>query len=156
MLPAMLKKGYKLGIGIDENSAVIITGRRQVEVVGYQGALLVDLTRATADKEVKDFNLSNARLSYLDRDDRYDLATRKYTPSADKIEGKVDPQKPYLKEPVYSTDVLGHNTILILMSKLVGKQRDTGDRDRHGRAAGPAPGPGIRVQADARRRHHRL
>ncbi len=119
MLPAMLKKGYKLGIGIDENSAVIITGRRQVEVVGYQGALLVDLTRATVDKEVKDFNLSNARLSYLDRDDRYDLATRKYTPSADKIEGKVDPQKPYLKEPVYSTDVLGHNTILILMSKLV-------------------------------------
>jgi cyanophycinase len=119
MLPAMLKKGYKLGIGIDENSAVIITGRRQVEVVGYQGALLVDLTRATIDKELKDFNLSNARLSYLDRDDRYDLATRKYTPSADKIDGKVDPQKPYLKEPVYSTDVLGHNTILILMSKLV-------------------------------------
>lgn len=119
MLPAMLKKGYKLGIGIDENSAVIISGRRKVEVVGYQGALLVDLSRATVDKQVKDFNLSNARLSYLDRDDVYDLATRKYTPSADKVEGKVDPQKPYLKEPVYSTDVLGHNTILILMSKLV-------------------------------------
>ena len=119
MLPAMLKKGYKLGIGIDENSAVIITGRRQVEVVGYQGALLVDLTQAKVDKAVKDFNLSNARLSYLDRDDRYDLATRLYTPSADKVEGKVDPEKPYLREPVYSTEVLGHNTILILMSKLV-------------------------------------
>ena len=119
MLPAMLKKGYKLGIGIDENSAVIITGRRQVEVVGYQGALLVDLTQAKVDRQIKDFNLSNARLSYLDRDDRYDLATSLYTPSADKVEGKVDPQKPYLKEPVYSTEVLGHNTILILMSRLV-------------------------------------
>lgn len=119
MLPAMLKKGYKLGIGIDENSAVIVTGRRQVEVVGYQGALLVDLTQAKVDNAVKDFNLSNARLSYLDRDDRYDLATRLYTPSADKVEGKVDPEKPYLREPVYSTEVLGHNTILILMSKLV-------------------------------------
>ena len=119
MLPAMLKKDYKLGIGIDENSAVIITGRRQVEVVGYQGALLVDLSHATVDAKVKDFNLSNARLSYLDRDDRYDLETRTYTPSADKVDGKVDPQKPYLSEPVYSTDVLGHNTILILMSRLV-------------------------------------
>lgn len=119
MLPAMLKKGYKLGIGIDENSAVIITGRRHVEVVGYQGALLVDLTQAKINPDIKDFNLSNVRLSYLDRDDRYDLATHQYTPSADKIEGKVDPQKPYLKEPVYSADVLGHNTILILMSKLV-------------------------------------
>jgi cyanophycinase len=59
------------------------------------------------------------RLSYLDRDDRYDLVTRQYTPSADKIEGKVDPQKPYMAEPVYSADVLGHNTILILMSKLI-------------------------------------
>jgi cyanophycinase len=119
MLPAMLKKGYKLGIGIDENSAVIITGRRQVEVVGYQGALLVDLSRATVNPELKDFNLSNARLSYLDRDDRYDLVTRKYTPSADKVEGKVDPQQPNSTEPVYSSDVLGHNTILILMSRLV-------------------------------------
>nr|WP_315393820.1 cyanophycinase [uncultured Duganella sp.] len=119
MLPAMLKKGYKLGIGIDENSAVIITGRRKIEVVGYQGALLVDLTRATVDDKIKDFNLSNARLTYLDRDDRYDLATRQYTPSADKIEGKVDPLKPGSTEPVYSTEVLGHNTILILMSRLI-------------------------------------
>lgn len=126
MLPAMLKKGYKLGVGIDENSAVIITGRRQVEVVGYQGALLVDLTHATVDAKVKDFNLSNARLSYLDRDDRYDLETRKYTPSADKIDGKVDPHKPYLAEPVYSTDVLGHNTILILMSRLVDNSETQG------------------------------
>lgn len=119
MLPAMLKKGYKLGIGIDENSAVVINAQRQVEVLGYQGALLVDLTRATVNSDEKEFNLKNARLSYLDRGDQYDLKLHQYTPSADKAEGKVDPANPYYSDPVFSADVLGHNTILIMMSKLV-------------------------------------
>ena len=119
MLPAMLKKGYKLGIGIDENSAVVINAQREVEVLGYQGALLVDLTRATVNSDIKDFNLQNARLSYLDRGDKYDLKLHRYTPSEDKIEGKVDPANPYYSDPVFSADVLGHNTILIMMSKLV-------------------------------------
>jgi len=119
MLPAMLKKGYKLGIGIDENSAVVINAQREVEVLGYQGALVVDLTRATVNSGVKQFNLQNARLSYLDRGDKYDLKLHKYTPSEDKVEGKVDPANPYYSDPVFSADVLGHNTILIMMSKLV-------------------------------------
>ncbi|MET0266351.1 MAG: cyanophycinase [Duganella sp.] len=119
MLPAMLKKGYKLGIGIDENSAVVINARRELEVIGYQGALVIDLSKATVDTAIKDFNLSNARMTYLDRGDSYDIKTHRYTPSADKAEGKVDPKNPYFDEPVYSTDVLGHNTILIMMSKLI-------------------------------------
>jgi len=119
MLPAMLKKGYKLGIGIDENSAVVINAQREVEVLGYQGALMVDLTRATVNSDDREFNLKNARLSYLDRGDKYDLKLHKYTPSADKADGKVDPANPYYSDPVFSADVLGHNTILIMMSKLV-------------------------------------
>jgi cyanophycinase len=123
MLPAMLKKGYKQGLGIDENTAVIINGKREVEVIGYQGALLLDLAQATTNGSEKDFNLSNARISYLDRGDRYNLLTREYTPSADKKDGKLDPASPYLDEQVYSADMLGHNTVLVMMEKLINNSR---------------------------------
>jgi cyanophycinase len=117
MLPAMLKKGYKTGLGIDENTAMVIDAQREVEVIGYQGALLIDLSQATAAPGP--FNIANARISYLDQGDRYNLATRRFTPSADKADGKLDPGKPYLAEPVYSADVLGHNTVLVMMQKLI-------------------------------------
>ncbi|NYE60000.1 cyanophycinase [Duganella sp. 1224] len=123
MLPAMLKKGYKQGLGIDENTAVIIDGERNVEVIGYQGALLLDLTQASTNGGEKDFNLTNARISYLDRGDRYNLLTRHYTPSSDKKDGKLDPANPYLDEQVYSADILGHNTVLVMMEKLINNSR---------------------------------
>lgn len=119
MLPAMLKKGYKQGLGIDENTAIVIDAKREVEVLGYQGALLLDLSQAVTDGGAKDFNISNVRISYLDSGDRYNLLTRRFTPSADKAEGKVDPQRPALKEPVYSTDILGHNAVLVMMEQLI-------------------------------------
>ncbi|RFP19349.1 MULTISPECIES: cyanophycinase [unclassified Duganella] len=118
MLPAMLKKGYKLGLGIDENTAMVINSAREVEVLGYQGALLLDLSQAATDGG-KDFNISNVRISYLDRGDRYNLRTGQFTPSADKVDGKVDPQKPAMTEPVYSADILGHNAVLVMMEKLI-------------------------------------
>jgi cyanophycinase len=123
MLPAMLKKGYTQGLGIDENTAVIINGKHEVEVIGYQGALLLDLAQASTNGKEKDFNLTGARISYLDRGDRYNLQTRQYTPSADKVDGKLDPAKPYLNEQVYSADVLGHNTVLVMMEKLINNSR---------------------------------
>ncbi|MYM95803.1 cyanophycinase [Duganella vulcania] len=120
MLPAMLKKGYKLGLGIDENTAMVINAARDVEVLGYQGALLMDLSQAAVDPGARDFNISNVRVSYLDRGDRYNLASRQFTPSADKVEGgKLDPQKPATRAPVYTSDILGHNAVLVLMEKLI-------------------------------------
>jgi len=119
MLPAMLAKGYKLGLGIDENTALVIRRQREVEVLGYQGALLVDLQEATVDSATPQFNLSNARISYYDRGDQFELPSGRYTPSADKIDGKVDPAHPANREPVYSSDILGHNAVLIMMERLI-------------------------------------
>lgn len=117
MLPVMLTKGYKLGLGIDENTAMIIHPNREVEVLGYKGALLIDLKDATS--EPGDFNVSNARLSYLDNGDRYNIATHKFTPSPDKAGGKFDPARPYYKGPLFTADILGHTAIVDLMTKLV-------------------------------------
>lgn len=119
MLPAMLKKGYKLGLGIDENTALVVRAQREVEVIGYQGALLLDLRQATVDAATPQFNLSNARISYYDRGDRFELPDGRYTPSPDKIDGKVDPLHPANRQPVYSADILGHNAVLIMMERLI-------------------------------------
>ena len=117
MLPVMLAKGYKLGLGIDENTAMIIHPNREVEVLGYKGALLINLAGATSVPG--DFNVSNARLSYLDNGDRFKIDTHIFTPSPDKAGGRFDPAKPYYKGPLFTADVLGHTTIVDLMTKLL-------------------------------------
>ncbi|HEY0061511.1 MAG TPA: cyanophycinase [Telluria sp.] len=117
MLPAMMAKGYKLGLGIDENTAMIIHPNRDVEVLGYKGALLIDLNSATSVPG--DFNVTNARLSYLDNGDRFNIAKQTFTPSPDKLGGKFDPARPYYKGPLFTADILGHTTIVDLMTKLI-------------------------------------
>ncbi|MYM25537.1 cyanophycinase [Duganella sp. FT135W] len=123
MIPAMLKKGYKYGLGIDENTAMVVDSRRRVEIVGSKGALLVDLTRATTDGASAGFNVSNAVISYLDRGDLYDLATHTFTPSDAKAGGKLKPRKDLLAAPVFSPDILGRNALVELMENLVNSRR---------------------------------
>jgi cyanophycinase len=116
MVPAMLLKGYKIGLGIDENTAMVVGPTREVEVIGYRGALLVDLSKATAQDGP--LNVSNVRLSYLDNGDRFNLVTQAFTPSHDKTD-KIDPAKPYYREPLFSADILGNSTVVDLMAKLI-------------------------------------
>lgn len=123
MLPLMLHKGYKLGVGVDENTAAIFRGDT-VEVIGYKGVLVADLTTATTDKTIPEFNLRGAKLTYLDRGDRYDLKTRVATPSPEKLRDlKVDPNaadfKPYFTTDAFYADVLGDTTVVNLMANLI-------------------------------------
>ena len=117
MLPVMLQKGYKLGLGIDENTAMIVGPNRDVEVVGYKGALVVDLSAARARQGA--FNVSNVKLSYLDNGDRFNIASHTFTPAPDKAEGRLDPTRPYYREPLFSADILGNSTVVDLMGKLI-------------------------------------
>ncbi len=127
MLPLMQAKGYRLGLGIEENSAAIISGGK-IEVIGAKGALLVDLTDALHDKTGTAFNISNARLSYLDRGDRYDLATRRGQPSARKATDlRLRPDQPgahheYPQE-VFYMDILADNVIANAMGRLMDSPR---------------------------------
>jgi cyanophycinase len=123
MIPAMLKKGYKFGLGIDENTAMVVDSRRRVEIVGHKGALLVDLSHATTDSASAGFNVSNAILSYLDRGDKYDLATHTFTPSDSKAGGKLKARQALLAQPVFSPDILGKNAVVELMENLMNNRR---------------------------------
>lgn len=117
MVPAMLKKGYKLGLGVDENTAMVVGPGREVEVIGYRGAILLDLSQAVAQDGPLD--VRNVRLSYLDNGDRYKLATGVFTPAPDKRDHRLDPRKPYYREPIFSADILGNNTVVDLMARLI-------------------------------------
>ncbi len=119
MIPVMLKKGYQIGLGIDENSAMVVNARRDVEIIGYSGALLLDLSAAITDRGIKGFNISNATISYLDRGDKFNLVTREFTPSADKADNKLDPNQPDMRGTVYTNDILGNNAVLDLMVNLI-------------------------------------
>jgi cyanophycinase len=117
MLPAMLAKGYTLGLGIDENTAAVVGPSRDVKVIGYRGALVLDLLEASTDKSKPAFNVSNARISYLDSGDRFNLATRTYFPGPDKE--RVDPALVEHREPIFYTDILGNTHVADLLEKLV-------------------------------------
>jgi cyanophycinase len=135
MLPLMLKKGYQTGLGIDENSAMVVTAGREVEVIGYKGAILLDLHGASSVPGP--FNVSNARISYLDHGDRYQIGTGVIVPSADKTGGRVDPARPSFEGRLFSADILGNTTVTDLMMKLI----DSDQAEAIGLAMGHALDP---------------
>lgn len=121
MLPVMLKKNYKLGLGIDENTAMVVSNDaargQEVEIIGYKGAVLLDLAQATVDAKQAAFNVSNVRISYLDRGDKFNLTSKVVTPSADKK--ALDVAHPYNNAPRFSTDILGNTAVVDLMQDLI-------------------------------------
>lgn len=123
MIPLMMAKGYKLGLGVDENTAAIVRGD-EIEVVGGRGALLVDLSEVKIDPTLGAFNVTNARLSYLDHGDKFNLRTRIATPAPIKLRGqRLDPTqpdyKPYYVEELFHLDMLGDQTIANAMAYLI-------------------------------------
>lgn len=123
-LVAMHDQGFKYGIGVDENSAVIVRNGKDVQVIGYKGALVMDLTRAEHDSSLGKFNLKNVRLTYLDRGDRINLKTLEVTPSDEKLEDeKLDPRspdfRPHLRRPLFCNDILANTVVADLMGKLM-------------------------------------
>ncbi len=127
MIPLMMAKGYKLGLGVDENTAAIIRGD-EIEVIGDRGCLVVDLTEARTDATLGAFNVQGARISYLEHGDRYHMRARSTTPSAPKLRGEVHDAespsfKPYYTDDVFHLDMLGDSTISNAMSRLIDSVR---------------------------------
>lgn len=133
LLPVMQAKGYRWGLGVEEDSAALIRGE-QIEVIGARGALLVDLREAQAAPQHGAFGLRGARLSFLDRGDRFDLGNGELLPAEAKRAGRIDPNaagfKPYFRSAGFFPDLLGDNAIVHAMAQLV----DSPDRELHGLA----------------------
>lgn len=148
LLPALMHSRFKLGVGVDENTAAMFCGR-QVEVFGGKGALVLDLHEASTDPSIPEFNLRDARLTYLDRGDRYDLDSRVVTPSAEKQAGKrIDPNakdfKPFFKSEEFHPDVLADTVVANLMGNLI----DNAQREVIGLAFDGLTASGARSKPD--------
>lgn len=133
-LVAMKTNDIKYGVGVDENTAIVVRND-DMEVVGYKGAIVMDISEAEEDPTIDGFNVKNVKLTYLDEGDKLRLSTREVIPSPTKQQGKkIDPRAPDYQpednEPIFTTDVLGNTTAVDLMCRLV--------KNEHGEAVGLA------------------
>jgi len=141
MLPAMLAKHYRLGLGIDENTAAVVAPDRSIAIIGYKGALLLDLGQASVDAAHAAFNVAGARISYLDSGDRYDPASGRFTPGPDKEH--VDPADPTYRGPLFAPDILGNTAVVDLLMKLCDSDQTRATGIAFGDPAGTAPERGF-------------
>ena len=123
MVPAMRAAGYTFGIGVDENTALFVGARSTAEVIGNSGVIVVDTSEARFANPGDGIEVSGVRLSYLERGDRIDLRSRKVTPSAYKLAGRVLDHKavdfnPEFSELRFYADVLGKNQLIEIMCNL--------------------------------------
>ena len=123
-LVAMQSQNVKLGIGIDEDTALVVRNGHDAQVIGYRGAIVMDLTNATCDESVAGFNLRNAKLSYLNRGDKLDLATLAVTPAPQKLaDRKIDPSspdfKPFSGRRIFFPDILANTALTDVMRRII-------------------------------------
>ncbi len=123
-LVAMQAYDIPFGLGVDEDTAVVIEDGRTARVIGYRGAAVIDLSKATQERPAGRFNLKKARLSFLSHGDQIDLQTREVRvapekPVADKIDPRASGFKPYYEKRQFVNDVLGNTALLDIMYKLV-------------------------------------
>ena len=129
-LVVMRDRQIKYGLGVDENTALVVIGGAEAEVIGYKGLLFIDLAQASFDAAQPLFNVKNAKLSYLEHGDRLNLETLAITPSPEKAgDLRVDPNdpkyEPYYTDYEWHANVLGNTTLVDLMANLIdNKQKE--------------------------------
>ncbi len=121
LLPLLHSRGLALGIGVEEDAAVVVRGN-EAEVLGARGAVFVDLVEARHDADLGAFNLRGVRLHWLESGDRFDLAARTVRPGVGKAQ-RPDPTAPgstgiSARTPFYA-DMLADNTLVPAMQRLV-------------------------------------
>ncbi|MGZ3181417.1 MAG: cyanophycinase [Telluria sp.] len=124
MLPAMLAGHYRLGLGIDENTAIVVDPDHTLRVVGATGAIAVDLRASQAAQDERGLRAANVELSYLDAGDRFDLALWSVLPGPGKQE--VDAAQPYFHGPLFTPAILGRGAVVDLMTQLADSDQQRG------------------------------
>ncbi|MES2821344.1 MAG: cyanophycinase [Pseudomonadota bacterium] len=97
------------GFGLDTNTAMWIKADGQVEVLGEGYLTVMDASQAKKEFGVYGTRLQNLRLAMLGHGDRYDLATGKVQPAADKA--VIEAGNEYLVGNQPITDLSGVSAI---------------------------------------------
>ncbi len=123
-LVVMQDQNFPFGIGVDEDSALVIEHQKKATVVGYRGALVMDASHALQDPQQKRFHWKGVKLSFLSHGDELDLETLEVHPAPEKTDkDRVDPYapdfKPYYLLPQHYNDIFANTQLLDLLYKLV-------------------------------------
>lgn len=156
-LVAMQTAQVPYGIGIDEDTAIVVERGVEAQVIGVRGAVLIDLSEAASavapanqaaaatgaenGEENKPqhggeaFRIAKAKISYLNHGDRFHLKTLAISPSQEKLrDRKIDPAAPDFQpggsKPLFYNDILGNTTLLDVLVRVIDH--------RDGRATGLA------------------
>lgn len=147
-LVAMRDQGFSYGVGVDEDTALIVENE-DARVLGYRGALIMDLSDARSSDEIPGFNLQNAKLTYLDRGDSINLRTLEVTPAPEKLrDRRIVPTaadfRPRFRHDIFCNDILGNMAVYDLMRQLLDNQHDEARGLAYdGGAAQKGPTPGF-------------
>lgn len=79
----LVERRVPLGFGIDENTAIAVTGNR-VDVIGASGLTILDASGAKLTDSPLGVSIQGVKLNYLESGDAYDLTTGTYTINAKK------------------------------------------------------------------------
>jgi cyanophycinase len=127
LLPLLHHSKGSLGVAVEENSAAVFTAAG-IEVLGGRGVLLVEPGLLTAHAGGA-FGVQGATLHWLESGDRFDISSRRVTPSPQRAAGtRLAPLSPehrgYRRGPWFYADVLGDGVIVTALQRLV-------DGDQH-------------------------
>ena len=129
-LVVMQQEKFKYGIGIDENTAVIMDHLGNSEVLGYSGILLIDMKESEYVDSKAGFCLSNVKISYLEDGDRFNPFTGEIILSEAKYNGTIiDPSSPefipYYKRDFFYNDILANSVLKDLLRQFIDNDQKT-------------------------------
>lgn len=101
LLVALESEKVKFGFGIDENSAMVVKGNT-IEVIGESGMFLVDASKV---KKSKKGAYTGAVVSYIEKGDKYNFVTKKFTIEKSKTE--IEKGKEYYEGNQVNTNIFG-------------------------------------------------
>ncbi len=122
MLPVMQATGIPLGLGIDENTAMLIDRQRRMEVIGYKGSIVIEMDQQPSKPQVhttQPFAAHDLRIHYLSDGDQLDLQTRQISPAPDK-ELLTETQSEEADQQMdMVSNILANTAVVELMSQLI-------------------------------------
>lgn len=122
LLVALAHTKTRFGFGIDENTAMIVTGRYDIQAIGEGGIFIADMAGARALPVRRDaadqrsyFAMEGIRLSYIEKGDRFNWQTQKFTIAPPrKLIGS-----PYYENNCFTGDILAPGKIHRVLCELI-------------------------------------
>lgn len=112
LIRACVHQKLDLGIGIDENTAAIITGDT-MQVLGENGVIVVDLANAKVTN-TDNFSMKGIRVSYLETGDGFNMEDKTFSINPAKDLSLIGDE--YYEGNTLNTNVFGPDAIMDLMT----------------------------------------